>query len=129
MRESVCIGYTVFLTSVTSLNGVGVIRHWLPGRFISHLQPVSEMHRHRQQPTKRSPTTALANDYRARATDHDIAVPASAVEHRSIQAVDENGAGNRSGDRLPHADLSVMRAAARPSKNTSGEPETIGLVP
>jgi hypothetical protein len=30
---------------------------------------------------------------------------------------------------LPQADLSVMRAAARPSKKTSGDPETIGLVP
>ncbi len=55
------IGDAMLLTAVTTLNGVGVVGNGLSGRFVNHLQPVSKMHRHRQQPTKRRPSTTLTN--------------------------------------------------------------------
>ena len=84
MGKSRRIRHARLFTAVTPLNDVRVIRDRLSGVLIDYLQPVSEMHRHRQQPTKCGPSPTLADDHRARATDHDIAMPTSAIEHRGI---------------------------------------------
>ncbi|SNY27268.1 hypothetical protein SAMN05660659_02767 [Pseudomonas sp. LAMO17WK12:I6] len=86
-------------TPIAALNRVRMISHRLPRYLVNHLHPIIEMHWHRQQSTKRRPSTTLSNNHRARTTDHDIAVPIGAVERGGVQAIDEYSPGNSAGDR------------------------------
>lgn len=99
MGKALLIGDAMFYAPITSLDRIRMIGDRLASRLIHHLQPVRKMHWHRQQPAKSRPAATLANNHRPRPTDHDIAVASGAVECGGIQAVDEYGAGNGTGNR------------------------------
>lgn len=99
MGKALLIGDAMFYAPITSLDRIRMIGDRLASRLVNHLQPVRKMHRHRQQSAKRCAAATLADNHRPRTTDHDIAVTSSAVERGRVQAVDENGAGNGSGNR------------------------------
>ncbi|ANI59084.1 hypothetical protein PGR6_15110 [Pseudomonas sp. GR 6-02] len=89
----------MLFAAVPTLNGVGVIGNRLSSRLIDHLQPVREMHRHRQQPTERGASPALPNNDGAGASNHHVAMPARTIERCSVEAIDKYRAGDRAGDR------------------------------
>src|SRR5471030_493657 len=84
------------------------------------------MHRHRQQPTKRSPAATLANNHSPGATDYHVAVTTGAVEGGGVETVDEHRAGHRAGNRATAGGF-VCHAGG--GENTSGEQKRSGLVP
>jgi hypothetical protein len=65
VSKSVRVRHPMFQTSVSALNNVRMIRHRLTGYVIDQFQPVSEMHRHRQQTTEGRRSYRVTDDDRA----------------------------------------------------------------